>query len=81
MSILIWKLKSPWILVETVMTVVYYVFEKWELLRIITKSSNVIPTDYIKIDDKSISPPSRVELKQSMEALIHHFKLYTQRLW
>jgi NADH-quinone oxidoreductase subunit D len=27
-----------------------------------------------------IAPPSRAEMKQSMEALIHHFKLYTEGL-
>jgi NADH-quinone oxidoreductase subunit D len=25
-----------------------------------------------------VAPPSRAEMKQSMEALIHHFKLYTE---
>jgi NADH-quinone oxidoreductase subunit D len=29
-------------------------------------------------DDHKISPPRRGEMKQSMEALIHHFKLYTE---
>jgi NADH-quinone oxidoreductase subunit D len=29
-------------------------------------------------DDKKISPPRRGEMKRSMEALIHHFKLYTE---
>ena len=28
--------------------------------------------------DKKISPPRRAEMKTSMEALIHHFKLYTE---
>ncbi len=32
----------------------------------------------IKIDDKKISPPKRVEMKDDMESLIHHFKLYTE---
>ena len=27
---------------------------------------------------EKISPPKREELKQSMEALIHHFKLFTE---
>jgi len=32
----------------------------------------------IKIDDHKISPPRRVEMKNDMEALIHHFKLFTE---
>jgi len=28
--------------------------------------------------DNKVSPPSRGEMKHSMEALIHHFKLYTE---
>ena len=29
-------------------------------------------------DDKKVVPPKRDEMKRSMEALIHHFKLYTE---
>jgi NADH-quinone oxidoreductase subunit D len=29
-------------------------------------------------DDGKIAPPKRGEMKRSMEALIHHFKLYTE---
>ncbi|MBL79249.1 MAG: NADH-quinone oxidoreductase subunit D [Nitrosomonadaceae bacterium] len=29
-------------------------------------------------DDHKIAPPSRVEIKQNMEELIHHFKLFTE---
>ena len=32
----------------------------------------------IKSVDGKISPPKRDDLKQSMEALIHHFKLFTE---
>ena len=37
-----------------------------------------MPTGLVKVDDKKITPPSRMELKGSMEALIHHFKLYSK---
>nr|YP_009092495.1 NADH dehydrogenase subunit 7 [Cyanoptyche gloeocystis]AIM52081.1 NADH dehydrogenase subunit 7 [Cyanoptyche gloeocystis] len=37
-----------------------------------------IPYGNVKVDDHKITPPSRVDMKQSMEALIHHFKLYTE---
>ena len=54
------------------------VFEMKESLKIIEQCLNLIPTGYVKTNDFKISPPSRVEMKQSMEALIHHFKMYTQ---
>ena len=30
------------------------------------------------MDDRKITPPPRAEMKQSMEAMIHHFKFYTE---
>jgi NADH-quinone oxidoreductase subunit D len=32
----------------------------------------------VTVDDNKIVPPKRAEMKRSMEALIHHFKLYTE---
>ena len=32
----------------------------------------------VRVDDRKIAPPRRAEMKDSMEALIHHFKLYTE---
>jgi NADH-quinone oxidoreductase subunit D len=32
----------------------------------------------VSVDDNKIVPPKRAEMKRSMEALIHHFKLYTE---
>lgn len=32
----------------------------------------------VMLENHKITPPSRVEMKQDMEALIHHFKLYTE---
>jgi len=32
----------------------------------------------VSVDDHKIVPPKRSEMKRSMEALIHHFKLYTE---
>ena len=54
------------------------VCEMKESLKIIEQCLNFIPTGYVKTNDFKISPPSRVDMKQSMEALIHHFKMYTQ---
>jgi NADH dehydrogenase (ubiquinone) Fe-S protein 2 len=54
------------------------VFEMKESLKIIEQCLNLMPLGYIKTNDFKISPPTRVDMKQSMEALIHHFKIYTQ---
>jgi NADH dehydrogenase (ubiquinone) Fe-S protein 2 len=54
------------------------VFEMKESLKIIEQCLNSMPIGYVKTNDFKISPPSRVDMKQSMEALIHHFKMYTQ---
>src|SRR5262249_1124922 len=35
-------------------------------------------TGPVRVDDRKIAPPRRAEMKGSMEALIHHFKLYTE---
>jgi NADH-quinone oxidoreductase subunit D len=35
-----------------------------------------MPAGHVRADDRKIIPPSRAAMKQSMEALIHHFKLY-----
>jgi len=47
-------------------------------LRIINHCLNMIPQGIIKTEDKKTTPPSRLEMKNSMESLIHHFKYYTQ---
>ena len=52
--------------------------EMRQSLRIINQVINTIPEGPIKTDDKKITVPSRVNMKQSMESLIHHFKLYTE---
>ena len=54
------------------------VFEMKESLNIIEQCLNDIPTGPIKSSNNKISPPSRVDVKNSMESLIHHFKSYTQ---
>ncbi|XP_027047723.1 NADH-ubiquinone oxidoreductase 49 kDa subunit-like [Pocillopora damicornis] len=52
--------------------------EMRQSLRIIEQCLNKMPAGEIKVDDAKISPPKRAEMKESMEALIHHFKLYTE---
>ena len=46
-------------------------------LNIISQCLNKIPNGLVKTNDHKLCPPSKVEMKQSMEALIHHFKVYT----
>jgi len=37
-----------------------------------------MPEGDIKVNDFKVTPPSRLQLKNSMESLIHHFKYYSQ---
>ncbi|XP_032672873.1 NADH-ubiquinone oxidoreductase 49 kDa subunit [Odontomachus brunneus] len=52
--------------------------EMRQSLRIIHQCLNQMPEGEVRCDDAKIVPPRREEMKTSMEALIHHFKLYTQ---
>jgi NADH:ubiquinone oxidoreductase subunit D len=52
--------------------------EMRQSLRIIHQCLNELPSGAVSTLDHKLSPPSRSELKESMEALIHHFKLYTE---
>jgi NADH-quinone oxidoreductase subunit D len=46
--------------------------------RIIRQCLKQIPNGPVRAQDHKITPPRRGEMKRSMEALIHHFKLYTE---
>ena len=52
--------------------------EMRQSIKIIAQCLNNMPSGMIKSDDRKITPPSRIQMKQSMESLIHHFKLYTE---
>ena len=52
--------------------------EMRQSLRIIEQCLNQMPAGDVRTDDAKCVPPSRAEMKTSMEALIHHFKLFTQ---
>jgi len=54
--------------------------EMRQSINIILQVLNKIPTGSIKIDDKKISNPNRLQIKQSMESLIHHFKYYSENI-
>lgn len=42
------------------------------------QSIEKMPDGPVMVDDHKIAPPSRADMKTSMEALIHHFKLFTE---
>jgi NADH-quinone oxidoreductase subunit D len=52
--------------------------EMRQSLRIINQALDQMPGGPIKVNDRKVAPPPRAEMKNSMEALIHHFKLYTE---
>ena len=52
--------------------------EMRQSLRIILQALAEMPGGPVKVDDQKYAPPPRAEMKRSMEALIHHFKLYTE---
>ncbi len=52
--------------------------EMRQSLRIIRQCCKEMPDGPYKIEDRKVSPPPRGEMKRSMEALIHHFKLFTE---
>jgi NADH-quinone oxidoreductase subunit D len=52
--------------------------EMRQSLRIIEQALEKIPDGPVTIDDRKIVPPPRAELGRSMEAVIHHFKLWTE---
>lgn len=52
--------------------------EMRQSLRIIDQCLNQMPEGPVKTDDKKFAAPSRLEMKNDMEAVIHHFKYYTE---
>lgn len=52
--------------------------EMRESVKIIKQCLAQMKPGPIKVQDNKIAPPKRSEMKRSMEALIHHFKLYTE---
>lgn len=54
--------------------------EMHQSLIIIEQCLNKMPQGSIKSTNNKIVPPTRIDIKQSMESLIHHFKIYTQNI-
>ena len=49
-----------------------------ELLKIIRQALDTLPTGPVRSANRKFVPPPRSEIGVSMEALIHHFKLWTE---
>ncbi len=54
------------------------VLELWESLRIVAQALDKLPGGAVMSDDRKVVPPPKQELAYSIEALIHHFKLWTE---
>ena len=52
--------------------------EMRESVKIIEQCLKNLPKGPVKSMDNKLTPPPKKEIKQSMEALIHHFKLFTE---
>jgi NADH-quinone oxidoreductase subunit D len=52
--------------------------EMRESVKIIRQALARMQPGPVKVQDRKFTPPTRAEMKRSMEALIHHFKLYTE---
>ena len=49
-----------------------------ESLKIVEQAMELMPGGDYRNQDKKVTPPPRVRINQSMEALIHHFKIFTE---
>jgi NADH-quinone oxidoreductase subunit D len=49
-----------------------------ESLRIVRQILEQLPSGDYRIQDKKVTPPPRARIDESMEALIHHFKIFTE---
>jgi len=49
-----------------------------ESIRIVRQILDQMPAGDYKIQDKKVTPPPRARIDESMEALIHHFKIFTE---
>jgi len=54
--------------------------EMRQSLNLIQQATNLLSSGPVRTLDYKVSPPFRSEMKNSMEAIIHHFKFYTEGL-
>ena len=58
-----------------------YLIRMWEMresVKIMKQCIAKMPSGPVKVENRKVSPPPRAEMKSSMEALIHHFKLFSE---
>ena len=63
---------------DTYARYVVRVQELRESLKIVEQALNKLPMGPVRSEDRKFVPPPRSEIGVSMEALIHHFKLWTE---
>jgi NADH-quinone oxidoreductase subunit D len=49
-----------------------------ESMRMVRQILDLVPPGDYRIQDKKVTPPPRARIDSSMEALIHHFKIFTE---
>jgi len=49
-----------------------------ESMKIVRQCVERMPSGDYRVQDKKVTPPPRARIDESMEALIHHFKLFTE---
>ena len=49
-----------------------------ESMKIVRQILDAMPAGDYRIQDKKVTPPPRARIDESMEALIHHFKIFTE---
>ncbi len=52
--------------------------EIFESIKIVRQCVERMPAGDFRVQDKKVTPPPRARIDESMEALIHHFKLFTE---
>lgn len=53
-------------------------YEILESAKIVRQCVERMPAGDFRVQDKKVTPPPRARIDESMEALIHHFKLFTE---
>jgi NADH-quinone oxidoreductase subunit D len=53
-------------------------YEILESIKIVRQCVQMMPTGDYRTSDRKVTPPPRARIDESMEALIHHFKLFTE---
>jgi NADH-quinone oxidoreductase subunit D len=52
--------------------------EMLQSVSIVNQAAEAMPAGDYRSDDRKVTPPPRARIDQSMEALIHHFKIFTE---